>query len=315
MGAPAYAIVPAAGSGTRLGFNQPKAFVDLGGRTILERCLDGLADSAAFDGAVVLTSEDMLDCARDILSRPDNRRRWDPLEIDIALGGAERIDSVLAGLRVVAKKLGWSLPGNADSAPAEVFDNLDQRVLVAVHDAARCLTPPQLIRDCVHAADEGAETGAWSGVVPTLPVADTIKRVDIAPSGPAAGMLVIEDTPPRHTLRAAQTPQVCSLAQLLKSNRQYQDMCELASAHPTLSGEVVFAATDDSSLMELAGLRMIAVEGSPWAMKITTPQDYDMAQMLLAPRAGDYVAGTIDGAGTATGDSTDGADTEGNQRP
>lgn len=293
MAAPAYAIVPAAGSGTRLGFDQPKAFVDLGGRTILERCLDGLAEADIFESVVVLASEDMIDRAREILDDPDNRRRWDPLEISGECGGAERIDSVLAGLHALAARLGWDLPDSAGSTPAEVFDRLDQRVLVAVHDAARCLTPPQLIRECVQAAAEGTETGAWDGVVPTLPVADTIKAVDVAGAGPAAGMLVIEDTPPRHTLRAAQTPQVCSLAQLIKANRQYQDICELAAAHPTGAGTVgeplnslgagMPVATDDSSLMELAGLRMIAVEGSPRAMKITTPQDYEMAQMLLTP--------------------------------
>ena len=56
---PVYALVAAAGSGTRLGFSTPKAFVELAGRSLLERSLDTLAESGCIDHAIVLVSADM----------------------------------------------------------------------------------------------------------------------------------------------------------------------------------------------------------------------------------------------------------------
>jgi 2-C-methyl-D-erythritol 4-phosphate cytidylyltransferase len=92
--------------------------------------------------------------------------------VTVVAGGAERQDSVAAGLR--------ALPADCD--------------LVLVHDAARALVPVAVVEAVVAALAAGAEA-----VVPVLPVADTVKQVD------AAGVVVA--TVAREDLRAVQTPQ------------------------------------------------------------------------------------------------------------
>ena len=92
--------------------------------------------------------------------------------VTLVSGGAERGDSVAAGLRMLA-------------------DDVD---IVLVHDAARCLTPVEVFDRVVAAVEAGA-----AAVVPATPVVDTVKQVD------AEGFVV--GTPERSMLRAVQTPQ------------------------------------------------------------------------------------------------------------
>jgi 2-C-methyl-D-erythritol 4-phosphate cytidylyltransferase len=134
------AVVPAAGSGERLGAGRPKAFVHLGGRTLLERTLAGLGDSGAVDAVVVAVPPDRTDEAKLILGGA----------AVVVAGGPSRTESVRRALAAV---------GNPE--------------LVLVHDAARALTPPALIARVVTALRDG-----HPAVVPALPVADTIKAVD-----------------------------------------------------------------------------------------------------------------------------------------
>lgn len=137
------AVVPAAGSGTRLGLGTPKAFVRLAGRSLLERAVDGLIASGTVDQIVVAVPVSLVDPARALLPG-----------VTVVIGGAERTDSVRSGMA---------------AARADADD------LVLVHDAARPLTPPAMIVRVVAALAEGAEA-----VIPVLPVTDTIKRVDRA---------------------------------------------------------------------------------------------------------------------------------------
>lgn len=155
------ALVPAAGQGTRLGEGIPKAFVALRGRTLLERAVSGLLDSGVVDEVVVIVPEERVDEVRADL----------PAGVSVVAGGAERTDSVRAGIEAA--------PG-AD--------------LLLVHDAARALTPPTLIARVVAELRAGREA-----VVPALPVTDTIKTVDL--------LGVVVATPERSELRAVQTPQ------------------------------------------------------------------------------------------------------------
>ncbi|WP_260853295.1 IspD/TarI family cytidylyltransferase [Corynebacterium glyciniphilum] len=275
-----YAVVAAAGSGTRLGEVLPKAFVQVGGRTILERCLDGLAASESVGHTVVTVSTDMLEYTHELVSSQIGL--WAPMEVTVVLGGTDRSDSVRAGLEAVQSLIGGSSSGPeaADADPDDMDDELTEGFLVAVHDAARCLTPPEMIRATVAAAAEGVSTGSWAGAVPVVPVTDTVKVVETVAGGALDGAETIHSTPQRRGLRAAQTPQVFALDRLLAANRMQQAREELDSAHPTgepPSDLAPVAVTDDSSLMEMAGETVVTVPGDDQAFKITLPEDLERA--------------------------------------
>ena len=123
--------------------------------------------------------------------------------------------------------------------------------VVLVHDAARCLTPLAVFERVVAAVRAGA-----AGAVPGIPLVDTVKTVD------ADG--VITGTPDRSSLRAVQTPQGFSRAVLVEAYR---------------SG---LAATDDAALVELAGHHVVVVEGDPLAFKVTSREDLEHAERVLA---------------------------------
>ncbi|NLE79343.1 MAG: 2-C-methyl-D-erythritol 4-phosphate cytidylyltransferase [Rhodococcus sp.] len=215
---PVVALVPAAGRGVRLGEDQPKAFVDLGGKAMLAHAVDGLLASGVVDRVVVVVPADMIHTVAALL--PDG--------VQVVVGGRERTDSVRAGL---------------DAAP--------DAELVLVHDAARALTPPDLIRRVVAELRAGSDA-----VIPVLPVVDTIKTVD--------GAGVVVGTPNRADLRAVQTPQGFSA-------RVLRDAYEAA-------GET---ATDDAGLVERMGQSVRTVAGEPHAFKITTQLDLLLARALV----------------------------------
>jgi 2-C-methyl-D-erythritol 4-phosphate cytidylyltransferase len=134
------AVVPAAGSGVGLAAGAPKAFVNLGGRPMLERALEGLRNSGVVDSIVVAVPPKRTDQAKLVFGG----------DAVIVAGGSDRTESVRLALAAV---------GDAE--------------FVLVHDAARALTPPALIARVVAALQAG-----HPAVIPALPVSDTIKAVD-----------------------------------------------------------------------------------------------------------------------------------------
>ena len=158
-------LVPAAGSGSRLGGPVPKQYLSLAGRPVIHHTLERLLRSDALGLVVVLAAGD----TRWSQSNPPADPR-----LLTATGGAERIDSVRAGLQRLA-----------DRAMADDF--------VLVHDAVRpCITRADL-RALLAAADHPG------GAVLAAPVADTLKRV-------SGGVVVATES--RDGLWAAQTPQL-----------------------------------------------------------------------------------------------------------
>lgn len=140
------ALVAAAGKGTRLGADVPKAYVELRGRTLVERSVQAMVTSGIVDEVIVLVSPAMEDFAARILERS-------AAEIPVRLvhGGGERADSVWAGLQAIP----------------------DEDAVVLIHDAARALTPPGMIARVAKRVLDGAVA-----VIPVVPVADTIKEVE-----------------------------------------------------------------------------------------------------------------------------------------
>jgi len=161
-------IVVAAGSGTRLDAGGPKAFVLLGGHTMLRHALRGVF--AAGEAQVVIVVPAGFEDAAAADARAEAGDRHD--RVVVVRGGGTRQESVAAGLGVLG----------------------DGVEFVLVHDAARALTPPAVFRRVLGELEAGSVA-----VIPAVPVVDTIKRVD-----PAGRIVAGVD---RSELAAAQTPQ------------------------------------------------------------------------------------------------------------
>ena len=124
--------------------------------------------------------------------------------------------------------------------------------LAAVHDGARPLITWQLIDWVIRAAN------TYSAAAPAIPVKDTIKTVE--------GGIVV-NTPERSKLRAVQTPQVFDI-----------DLLRGALVKAREDGAEV---TDDCSAVERLGMKIKIVEGDEKNIKVTTPMDLKIAEMLL----------------------------------
>lgn len=150
-------------------------------------------------------------------------------------GGSTRQESVYRGLQ--------GLPAVAE------------RVLI--HDGARCLATPDLFDRCVE------ELESCSGLITAVPVKDTIKVAN-----PTSHL--VESTPDRSQLWAAQTPQGFSVEQL----RQCHD-------EGINNG---WEVTDDAALFEQCGLPVKIVPGEETNLKVTTPMDLTIAEFILKQR-------------------------------
>jgi 2-C-methyl-D-erythritol 4-phosphate cytidylyltransferase len=225
------AIVPAAGLGLRLGSGGPKALRTVGGLPILVHALRGLASAALIDLIVVAAPIDDVDAVAALVAASNLR-----VPVTVVAGGDHRQVSVGRALE--------ALPADVD--------------IVLVHDAARPLTPPDLINAVVIAVRDGAVA-----VVPGLPVTDTIKGVRQDGDNE-----VVTATVPRSDLRGIQTPQGFDRAVLEKAH---------ASATEPM--------TDDAGLVELLGFPVVVVPGSVDAFKITGPRDLIVAEAILRERA------------------------------
>jgi 2-C-methyl-D-erythritol 4-phosphate cytidylyltransferase/2-C-methyl-D-erythritol 2,4-cyclodiphosphate synthase len=147
---------------------------------------------------------------------------------DVIIGGAERSDSVRAGLDAIGEGV------------------------VLVHDAARPFCPHDVIDRLLDALERG------DGAVPVLDVSDTLAR----------GVGQLDEMVERNRLMRVQTPQAFHVEDL----RYAMDESGKRSA------------TDESTLLVAAGLKVIAVEGSPMLDKLTTPADWERAETMQAAR-------------------------------
>jgi 2-C-methyl-D-erythritol 4-phosphate cytidylyltransferase len=126
--------------------------------------------------------------------------------------------------------------------------------IVAIHDAARPFLEPDMLAASIQAAAE------YGGALVAIPARDTIKRV--ADDG------IVVETVPRQKLWLAQTPQTFRVALIRE-------------VHARAVAEGV-SATDDAALLERSGKTVKIVIGSPRNFKITTPDDFWLAEAILA---------------------------------
>lgn len=246
------AIIAGAGSGTRLGANMPKALVKLAGAELIVHAVRSMKNAGVDDVIVTVPAESRREFAQ-ALDRAG-------LEARLVDGGLTRQDSVSRGLADVTTQF------------------------VLVHDAARALTPVDMIERVVAALLAGHRA-----VVPALPVTDTIKRVrakdafdriaagDARAAGTSRADGVADHRPEyvkktvrRERLRAVQTPQGFDVDLLRQAHEAGKEM----------SAEEALAAPDDAALVEKLGVAVAIVPGSQEAMKITTPFDLAVAELI-----------------------------------
>jgi 2-C-methyl-D-erythritol 4-phosphate cytidylyltransferase len=183
-----YALVPAAGVGRRMGSDQPKQYLSLLGKTIMEHTLERLLVESRLQRVVVT------------ISAQDTQWRELPIlrdsRVKVITGGEERYHSVLNGLQYLATEC-------ADSD------------WVLVHDVARpCISPAD-----VHHLIEQLVDDPVGGIL-AVPVSDTIKRVDTNN--------IISTTVDRSCLWQAQTPQMFRLGVLLAAlSRAVENNCSV----------------------------------------------------------------------------------------
>jgi 2-C-methyl-D-erythritol 4-phosphate cytidylyltransferase len=217
----AVGIVAAAGSGLRLGADLPKALVPLAGRPLVCWAVDTL-----LAGGV----------ARVIVAVPASERAAFTAALGSGVlvvdGGATRTASVRAALAATGE---------------------DGHDTVLVHDAARPLTPPDVVARVLAAVADGARA-----VVPVLPVTDTVVAVD------EEG--VVTAAVPREALRRVQTPQGF-------------DRATLVAAYAALAAGAEL--TDDASVVRAAGVRVVTVAGDERAAKITVAHDLTLAELRV----------------------------------
>ena len=219
------AIIVAGGSGARMG--GPKQFLPLAGKTVVEWSLKAFLDTPEISDIVLVLGAD------DVLRHGP---RLAAGRVRVVGGGATRMISVRNGFA--------ALPEDAQ--------------VVAVHDGARPLVTPDVIRRTL---EEAARHGC---AVAAVPAKDTLKEAD-------ASTLWVQGTPHRSRFWQAQTPQSYRreiLAEVLSRYSRERD------------------ATDDSQLAERAGHRVRVVPSTYANLKITTPEDLTMAEALLESREG-----------------------------
>ena len=217
-------VLVAAGEGRRLGSDRPKAFVALGGRPLLAESLERLERSDWIDSIVIVAppgwEEPTILLAEELVASKVGA---------VVTGGVTRAESVRAGLEEVG----------------------EDAVAIIVHDAARPLVDDAVLERVLGPLAEG-----WAGVVPGLPVADTVKRV---------AEDVVTGTVDRADLVTVQTPQAFP-AETLRA---------------AYAGDLV-GATDCASLVERAGGRIRIVEGDLRLLKVTTPDDLARIESWLS---------------------------------
>jgi len=225
-----YALIPAAGSGSRMGGAIEKQYMDLNSVPMIAHAM------------MVLAREPRLEKIFVVLSPTDKRwnnyawQGWEERIEVLRCGGATRAETVLNGLDAIAK-----------------ICAADDWVLV--HDAARPCLPDEMLGKLL---DEVADDPV--GGLLAVPVADTLKRA--APESVSGAR--VEATVPRAGLWQAQTPQMFRHGTLVQALR--------------VAGSDM---TDEASAIEQLGLQPRLVESDSRNLKVTYPQDLELAGLIL----------------------------------
>lgn len=213
-----------------MGGGTPKQFLELAGVPLLVHCLRAFAAVPEIGRVVVSSRAEYLEHTRELTARHGFG------DILVVAGGVTRQESVANGLAALAP---WATA----------------TTLVAVHDGARPLVEPALIRRCLAAARQ------HGAAIAAIEVRDTLKRAggDQVP--------LIAATVQRDGLWQAQTPQVAGFALLQRTLQE--------------AAATGFVGTDEASLLERQGIPVALVPASAANLKVTHPDDLALAEALL----------------------------------
>lgn len=217
-------VIVAAGKGERLGAGVPKAFASLAGRPLLAHAIENLAGVSNLSQVIVAAPESHLETAKQLLANSGLKSQF-----KVVQGGQTRQQSIANAL-------------------AEVGNEIE---VTLIHDAARALATSKLFETVAQAV-----VSTHGGVVPTVAVVDTIKKVADE---------VVYETVDRSVLAIAQTPQGFPTDKLIA-----------AYAHAAEE------YTDDAALFQAWGGAVTRVPGEANAFKITSPEDLANAARLFA---------------------------------
>ncbi len=213
------ALIVAAGRGSRFGEGTPKQYHLLHGKMILTHTVETFLSHPDITAVKVVIHPDDVELYEEAVKGLD--------VLPHCFGGKDRQESVRFGLEAIEK---------------------EKPEFVLIHDAARPFVSHQVISNVI------APLGNKQGVVPVIPVTDTIKKV-------AVGSNTVAYTIDRSVLWRAQTPQGFVYKDILISSKKTRKM----------------KLTDDASAAEACGIKVVTVNGSTTNIKITTLEDLEMA--------------------------------------
>ena len=242
-----YAVIVAAGSGTRMGSGTKKQFLPLDGKPLLYYSIAACAASDIIDGIVIVTAEeDVAYCREAVVEACDLKK-----VMGIVPGGNTRAGSVFEGLK--------ALPGNDEDFFSKDVTTKGSDFVI-IHDGARPFLTDELIRRCVDGA------AAHGACVAAIPVGDTIKVAD------ADGF--VTDTLSRSSLRAMQTPQAFRYPLIRHAYTLFFRESD-AAEHEGM--------TDDAMVVEryCPDTKVFLAEGDYRNRKITTQTDLMIAGIIL----------------------------------
>ena len=234
-----YAIILAAGRGERMQADANKMLLKIGGHSLLDLCLDRFQKKEGIDHIMtVMAPEDMYTDKEADSSQQDLLIEKYPKIEDFVAGGKTRQDSVFNGLRAIKKH-------------AAAYTG---RVLVLIHDGARCFVPSTVLENIISTLKSER-----CAVVAVLPVTDTVRQT--------ADSVLKDLQVPRDDLWQMQTPQAADLDILLHAF--------------DLARKDEVQATDDIALLLRIGYPVRIVLGDRRNLKLTTPADLEIARLLF----------------------------------
>ncbi|HUL45003.1 MAG TPA: 2-C-methyl-D-erythritol 4-phosphate cytidylyltransferase [Bacteroidota bacterium] len=219
-------IIPAAGTGSRMGGATSKQFLDLAGSPILLHTLRRFEHAAVVDVIIVSAASDLTSRVSVMVDREGLKK-----VVRVVEGGRERQDSV------------WNALRGAGEFKIDI---------IAVHDGVRPFVSEKQVAEVISVAEkEGA-------AILAVRSKETVKLIDEKKH--------IRSTPDRDSLWVAQTPQAFEFRLLLRASEKAM--------------EEGFYGTDEAMLVERTGGNIAVVEGSYDNIKITTPEDLELAKMI-----------------------------------